>query len=116
MNSNYPTVSLTVYPQRPLKRYATITATIRKGKKAKYITSDITAPLSLLHKFDCRGNLKPGEEAPKWLRDDINRFFHCALAIGMKQQQSGNFETITSQEFSTLVRDLYFATTTAERG
>lgn len=116
MKPTHPTVSLTVYPQRPLKRYATITATIRKGKTKKHITSDITAPIDLLQKFDCRGDLKPGETAPKWLQEDINRFYYCAQAIGMKQLESGNFETITSPEFSTLVRDLYFTTTTAERG
>ena len=112
-----PTVHLSMYRQRPGKRYATIKAYIRRNKKSiKFLTSDINAPSDLLQRFDYRGELKPGEVAPKWLQEDIRRFYTCAQTIGLTQIELGKFDTMPSQEISDMVRDLYFHTTEKERG
>lgn len=81
------------------------------NSKKKHFTTDIVAPYSELCKFNCRGSLfgRGIKEPPlRRLQEDIKRLYKAAQEIAQEAFSSGVYESITSKELYSRIRNLYY--------
>ena len=92
----------------PLKGYVTS----GYGMRRIYFTAPILAPSTDLRKFAFWGKVKlhTKNPPPQTLQENVLRYYASATKVAMQEYQEGNFETISSKEFSKKVNSLYFQT------
>ena len=90
--------------------FCRLKAIVTKGNEVqkKFIESDISAPGSQLLKFTPEGLLKPGEEAPSWLRLQVAMFYAVAKAVAREVDGAGLLKDTPSKQLTARAQQVYY--------